>query len=206
MFHQLKNIDSAFKHVRLFSLVLIVASAVIACYAVYRSYAFVDTVQKRIYVISNGKALEAVAGNRADNIGVEARNHVEDFHHWFFTLTPDEKAITSNITRALYLADESAKKQYDNLTESGYYAQIVSANISQDVTKDSIVVNTEAYPYHFTFYGKERIVRSTAIVTRKLVTEGYLRELKQRTDQNSHALLIERWAILENSDIEVIKR
>ena len=108
--------------------------------------------------------------------------------------------------KALYLADNTAKTQYDNLLEKGYYTQIVSANISQDITPDSIIVNTTTHPYHFRYYGKQRIIRSTSIVTRNLITEGYIRDLAARSDNNPHGFLIERWTTLENGDLEVIKR
>lgn len=206
MFGQLRNIDSAFKHVKLFSLVIVVATAVTCCYTVFKSYEYADRVQKRTYVIVGGKAFQAVASNREDNIGVEAREHVENFHHWFFTLTPDDKAIQENIKRALYLADKSAKTQYDNLSESGFYQQMISGNISQELIKDSISVETTQAPYHFIFYGRQKIVRPTAIVMRRLITQGYLRELKIRTDQNPNAFLIEKWEIMENNDLETIKR
>ncbi|WP_346319409.1 conjugative transposon protein TraK [Chitinophaga sp. YIM B06452] len=206
MFKQLKNIDTAFKHIQLFCLVLVIATTVICCYTIYRSQLYVDNVSKRIYVMINGQIVQAQAGSREENLAVEARKHVDEFHRLFFTLTPDQKAIDANISRALYLADKTAKQQYDNLRESGYYAQIISANISQEVMQDSIVVQLNRNPYQFRFYGKQRIVRPTAIVIRSLVTEGNLRELKLRTDQNSHALLIERWTIVTNEDIEVIKR
>lgn len=205
MFRQLKNIESAFRHVRLFSLVLIVAVTVICCYAIFRSFQYADKVQGRIYVIIGGKVARAMVSTRTDNLPVEARDHVEEFHRLFFTLTPDQKAIDENIKKALYLADISAKRQYDNLKESGYFAQIIAANISQEVICDSIIIGEGREPY-FRFYGKQRIVRPTTKVIRNLVTEGYLRELSQRSDENNHALLIERWSIVENEDLKVTKR
>lgn len=206
MFHQLKNLDTAFKHVRLFSLVLILANVIISCYAFFYALNFADAAQQRVYIISDGKAIEAFASSKKDNIAVEARDHIKVFHNLFFTLSPDDKAITENLKRALYLADNSAKSQYDNLLEKGYYMQVVSANISQDITPDSIVVNTTNYPYYFRYYGKQRIVRSTSIATRNLITEGYIRDLQERSDNNPHGFLIERWTTLENRDLEITKR
>ncbi|WP_298708832.1 conjugative transposon protein TraK [uncultured Chitinophaga sp.] len=206
MFHQLKNLDTAFKHVRLFSLVLILANVIISCYALFYALNFANAAQQRVYIISDGKAIEAFASSKKDNIAVEARDHIKVFHNLFFTLSPDDKAITENLKRALYLADNSAKSQYDNLLEKGYYMQVVSANISQDITPDSIVVNTTNYPYYFRYYGKQRIVRSTSIATRSLITEGYIRDLQERSDNNPHGFLIERWTTLENRDLEITKR
>lgn len=205
MFEQLKNIDSAFKHIRLFSLAVIVSCAFATCYTVYKSYALITQTQERIYILSNGKALEAYSAERKDNIPVEARDHVKMFHYYFFTLDPDDKMIQTNIGKALYLADITAKTQYDNLKESRYYSNIISGNISQDITPDSIRIDLEHYPYYFRYTATQRIIRATSIVMRSLVTEGYLRNVA-RTDNNSHGFLIERWNTLQNKDIKTINR
>ena len=206
MFQQLKNIDSAFKHIKLFSLVLIVANVMISSYCIWKSYAFVDSVQQRIYIVTEGGALQAIAGKRKDNIAVEGRRHVKDFHELFFTLTPDDKAIEGNIKKALYLADGSAKQVYNNLKETGYFSQVISSNISQEIAIDSVVITTSHHPYYFRCYAKERILRPLSVTQRNLVTEGYLRDLQARSDNNPNGFLIERWAILENKDIDIQKR
>ena len=72
MFKQMKNIDSAFKYVRTFSMLLVVACVGICCFSVYKSFQLVSHIQSKIYILSNGKALEASIGERKDNIPVEA--------------------------------------------------------------------------------------------------------------------------------------
>lgn len=205
MFRQLKNIDTAFRHIRLFSMVLVAACAVICCYAIYASLQQVRQAQERIYILSNGKVLEAFAAERRDNIPVEARDHVRMFHHYFFTLDPDDKMIQGNIAKALYLADASARQQYDNLKEGRYYANIISGNMSQAIGVDSVYVNLDDYPYYFRCFATQRIIRATSIVMRSLVTEGYLRNVA-RSDNNPHGFLIERWNTLENKDIRTENR
>jgi conjugative transposon TraK protein len=205
MFHQLENIDSAFKHIKLFSLVVISACVLICCYTVYKSFQLITETQERIYILSNGKALEAWAAERKDNVPVEARDHVRMFHYHFFTLDPDEKVIQSNITKALYLADASAKRQYDNLKENRYYSNVISGNISQEISFDSIQIDTEQYPFYFRCHAKQKLIRTTSIVTRSLVTEGYLRNVN-RSDHNPHGFLVEKWNTLENNDIKTETR
>ena len=205
MFQQTKNIDTAFKHIRLFSVVLIVACMLIAAFAFYENRKIIAESNERIFILANGKALEAFAADRKDNIPVEARDHIAMFHHYFFSLDPDEKVIAGNITKALYLADGSAKREYDNLKESGYYNSLISANISQQIETDSIELNLDKYPFYFRFHGKEKLIRTTSIVFRSLTTEGYLRNVA-RSDNNSHGFLIERWEVLENKDIKTENR
>lgn len=205
MFKQLQNIDTAFRHVRLFTIAVVLASVSIACFAVYKSFEMARHTQERIYILAGGKALEAFSAQRKDNIPVEARDHIKMFHFYFFTLSPDDRVIREMITKALYRADGSAKRAYDNLRESGYYTRLISGNISQEIGKDSIAVDTDQYPFYFRYYGIQKIVRATSIVTRRLVTEGYLRHVP-RSDNNPHGFLIERWKTLKNEDLTVKKR
>src|ERR687886_583598 len=134
MFTKTKNIDTAFRYIRSFSLFLVVACAIISSYALYISNVTLKQSQQRIFILANGKVLEAYATDRKDNIPVEARDHVRMFHYYFFTLDPDEKVIQLNLTKALYLADASAKRAYDNLKENGYYSNVISGNISQQIS------------------------------------------------------------------------
>jgi hypothetical protein len=48
--------------------------------------------------------------------------------------------IQQNITKALYLADGSAKQQYENLKENGYYSNIIAGNLSQQININSVQV------------------------------------------------------------------
>ena len=205
MFRQTKNIETAFRQIRLFSITFLLACATITAFICYKCFEQTKTAQARIYILANGKALEAYSADRKDNIPVEARDHVKMFHHYFFSLDPDEKVINSNLIRSLYLADNTAKQQYDNLKENGYYANLISGNISQEILLDSIYISTENYPYYFQYKGRQRIIRPTSIVTRSLITEGFLRNVA-RSDNNPHGFLLEKWRTLENANINTDSR
>ncbi|MBN8788973.1 MAG: conjugative transposon protein TraK [Terrimonas sp.] len=205
MFKQMKNIDTAFRHVRLFSLFFLVGCMVVSLYALYLTQKITTNAQNKIFVLANSKALEAYASERKENIPAEAKDHVNTFHQLFFNVTPDNNIIQRNISRALYLADRSAKQHYDNLKESGYYTNVMSGNVSQELSTDSIYINLDAHPYYFRFHGTLQIIRTTSIATRSLVTEGVLRSIA-RSDNNSHGFLIEKWNIIENRDIKIQNR
>jgi conjugative transposon TraK protein len=205
MFRQMKNIDTAFRSIRLFCILFLIGCIVLSVFIAYKSYQLAAQSGERIYILANGKALEVYSAERKDNIPVEARDHVKMFHHYFFTLDPDDKVIEVNIKKALYLADASAKQQYDNLKENSYYSSIIAGNISQEITADSIHIDTNVYPFYFRYAGKQKIIRPTTIVTRSLITEGYLRNVT-RSDNNPHGFLIEKWKTLENSDLSTQTR
>lgn len=205
MFTKPKNIDTAFRHIRWFTLTIIIGCLLFSGLTHYKSQQLSTSLQEKVYILANGKALEAFATDRRDNILVEAKDHISTFHRYFFTLDPDEKVITSNTAKALYLADASAKRQYDNLTESNYYSNIIAGNISQEITMDSVSIDLQQSPSYFRYYGTQRLIRTGSIVTRKLVTEGYLRTVS-RSDNNPHGFLIEDWKTLENTDIKIQNR
>ncbi len=201
MFTKMKSIHTAFQHVRLFTIIIIVGCLLLCGFVLYKSYQLAAVTQSKVYVLYNGKVLEAIAGERKDNIPVEAKDHIKMFHQYFFSMDPDEKLIQTNISKALYLADGTAKRQYENLKENGYYSNIISGNISQQISIDSIYLNTDSHPYFFRCYATEQIIRTTSIVTRSLITEGYIRSI-HRSDNNPHGFLIEKWSTIENKDIK----
>jgi len=202
MFQQLKNIDTAFKHIKLVSYLLILACIVISCYTIYKSYQSSTDVKNHIYILAGGKALEAFAADTKTNTPVEARDHIKVFHEDFFNLSPDDKQIQATVTKALYLADASAKTQYDDLRETGFYSNLISGNISQQVTVDSIQLDMAQYPFAFKCFATERLIRTSSTATRNLITQGYLRNVP-RSDNNPHGFLIERWEIVENRDMNI---
>lgn len=202
MFTKTQDIERAFRHIRLFSFIVIICSALVAAVSIYLSYDSAEKSTQKVYILASGKVLEAYASERRENIGVEARDHVKTFHRLFFTLAPDEKVITANLSRALYLADASAKKQYEDLRESGFYAGLISGNVSAEIQIDSVTVDASAQPYPFECRAVQRIIRPTSIVSRILVTTGQLRPV-ERSDNNPHGFLIERWATTENKDIQI---
>lgn len=199
MFTQFKNIDTAFQHIKRFSIFLILACAAISGYAIYKGFQLASRAQNRVYILANGKLLEATVAERRDNIAVEIRDHIKMFHYYFFSMDPDEKVIRSNISMALNLADESAKKAYDNLREKGYFNNLISANISQEIKIDSTELNLDQYPYRFRCYATQRLIRSSSTLVRKLVTAGNIRNVS-RSDDNPHGFLIQHWETLDNHD------
>jgi conjugative transposon TraK protein len=206
MFKQLTNIESSFKHIKWFSLAMVMSSIIISIYALYESHTTIRSMQGKVYVIAGDKFMQAVATERSENLPVEIRAHVGNFHQAFFELEPDDAVIKRNITKALYLADISAKQEYDNLRESGYYSDVISGNISQRVLDpDSILVNMALQPYYFRYYGKLQIIRATSIATRSIVSEGYIR-MSKISDNNAHGMLIEKWKVLDNRDLFIEKR
>ncbi|SIO53835.1 conjugative transposon protein TraK [Chitinophaga niabensis] len=204
MFQQFKNIDSAFQLTRVLSIIALAGSIILNVSLAYIDYKEDKDRENRVYVIANGKLFEAFAEDRGRYWPIEIKDHVESFHHDFFTIEPDWDDIVKGINKALYLADNSAANEYSNLKESGYYNSFVSANARQVVEHDKVEINMDVSPWHFKYTGRLVIKRSTTEVARSLITEGTLKIVKP-TDNNPHGLKIGNWRILENKDVSLSK-
>jgi len=205
-FKSLKNIESSFKQIRLFSIIFLCLCAAITGYSVWSSYTFAEVQRQKIYVLDNGKSLMlALSQDLSQNRPVEAREHVKRFHELFFTLSPDKNAIESNIKRALFLSDRSAFNYYSDLSEKGYYARIVSGNINQTIQVDSVVCNFDKYPYQVMTYARQMIIRESNVTERSLITKCQLLN-SVRSDNNPQGFSIENFEIVENKDVKVVNR
>ena len=205
-FKSLKNIETSFRQIRLFGIVVVSLCAVVAISAVCMSLRFAEKQREKIYVLDNGKSLMlALSQDMSQNRPAEAREHVRRFHELFFTLSPDKSAIQHNIDRALILADKSAYNYYSDFVEKGYYNRIIAGNITQVVKVDSVVCDFNNYPYIAKTYAKEMIIRQSNVTERSLVTTCRLTNAS-RSDDNPNGFIIEGLTILENRDIQTIKR
>jgi len=205
-FKSLKNIESSFKQIRLFSILFLCLCGSITVYAVWSSYTFAEAQRQKIYVLDGGKSLMlALSQDLSQNRPVEAREHVKRFHELFFTLSPDKEAIENNIKRALFLSDKSAFNYYTDLSEKGYYNRIVSGNINQTIQVDSVVCNFDKYPYAVTTYARQMIIRESNVTERSLITGCKLLN-SVRSDNNPHGFILEAFEIVENKDLKVVNR
>ena len=125
------------------------------------------------------------------------------FHHYFFTLAPDDKYIKYTMEKAMYLIDESGLAQYNALKEKGFYGNIMGTSAVFSIFCDSIKFNEDNMS--FTYYGRQRIERRTSVLMRELVTEGFVKRVP-RTENNPHGLLIVNWRTILNKDIDQRKK
>ena len=205
-FKSLKNIESSFRQIRLFGIVFLSLCAVITVWSVWSSYRFAERQREKIYVLDNGKSLMlALSQDLSQNRPAEAREHVRRFHELFFTLSPEKSAIEHNVKRALLLADKSAFNYYKDLSEKGYYNRIISGNINQMIEIDSLRCDFDKYPYSVRTFARQIILRESSVTERSLVTRCRLLDAV-RSDNNPQGFIIEGFEIIENRDLQTIKR
>ncbi len=162
------------------------------------AYSLINEQRKKLYVIDHNVPLLVQQTELGANRGVEMESHINIFHLLFFTLPPDDAYIKNNLTKAMYLVDETGLAQYNNLKEKGYYNSILASSALLTVQTDSIVLDQNR---HFRYYAKQRVERETSILKRLLVTEGDLQDVP-RTVNNPHGLIIKNWKTVVNKDLE----
>ena len=195
-----KNIEKRIKINKTMAIATVIFAIVIVIVGFSYSYKIVQDSRKSIYILDNGVPVLVKQTDELLNRPVEYKAQVELFHRLFFTLAPDDEYINKNIDKALYLMDDSAKKERSNLTEKGWYNQIISSNATVSIQTDSI--NIDLNNKRLMYYGTQMINRKTSLIIRKLITQGTFRDIP-RTPNNAHGVLLENWNILDNTELSV---
>ena len=178
----IKNLENKIKLVLIICSLFLAGCIIICISSIWTARTMVSDAHKKVYVLDGNVPILVHRSTMDETLDVEAKSHIEMFHHLFFTLAPDDKYIKYTMDKAMYLVDETGLAQYNTLKEKGFYSNIMEK-------------------MEFMYYGKQRIERRTSILTRELVTTGQLKRVP-RTDNNPHGLLITNWRTLMNKDIE----
>ena len=195
----MKNYENKIKLVLIVSILFMAGCIVISLGSLFVAKGMVDDAHKKVYVLDGTVPILVQQTTMEETLDVEAKSHVEMFHHLFFTLAPDDKYINYTMEKAMYLVDETGLAQYNALKEKGFYNNILGTSSVFSIFCDSIKFDKSKMEW--TYYGRQRIERRTSILTRELVTAGKLVRVP-RTDNNPHGLMITNWRTLLNKDIE----
>lgn len=195
----IKNLENKIKLVLILCSLFLVGCVVISLGSIWTARGMVSDAQQKVYVLDGNVPILVNRSTMEETLDVEAKSHVEMFHHLFFSLAPDQNYIDYTIEKAMNLADETALAQYNALREKGFYNEIIGTSSVLSIFCDSINFNSKTM--EFKYYGRQRLERRTMILMRKIVTAGRL-ERTPRTDNNPHGLIIRDWRTLLNEDIE----
>ena len=199
------SIERRFQKVRRAAFASVVVSGLTAWGALYYSSRELENARKTVYVLRNGAVFLAGASGRDENLVIELRDHLRMFHHYFFDLDPNEKAIKASTGLSFYLADESAKHLLDDQQEKGFINALISGNVIERVVLDSIWLDTQNEPYAFRCFGTQTFTRATSVSTRALITRGYIRNTR-RADNNPHGFIIEQFEVEDNKELKTINK
>ena len=195
----IKHLENKIKLVMIISCLFMVGCLTISLGSLFLARTMVDDAHKKVYVLDGTVPVLVTRSTMDETLDVEAKSHIELFHHLFFTLAPDDKYIKYTMEKAMYLVDESGLAQYNALKEKGFYGNIMGTSAVFSIFCDSIKFNKEDMT--FVYYGRQRIERRTSVLYRELQTAGSLRRVP-RTENNPHGLMIVNWRTLLNKDIE----
>ena len=201
-----KDIEKSFRRQSLLTVVAVGGSLLLAIVVGLSALSFAEKQRSKIYVLDQGKSLLlALQTDAILSKDVEIRDHVTRFHELMFTLSPQKQTIQENLDRAFNLADRSAFEYSQDLAEKGYYARIVSANISQQMLVDSVVFVGSGYPWQVKTYARQYVVRESKVSLYSFVSTCQVLD-GRRSDVNPHGLLIEKFKVIQNDLIETRKR
>ena len=183
----IKNLENKIRLVGIVCTAFLVGCVIISVSSIWTARTMVADAHKKVYVLDGNVPILVRQTTMEETLDVEAKSHVEMFHHYFFTLAPDDKYIRYTMEKAMYLVDETGLAQYNTLKEKGFYSNILGTSA--------------VFSIFCTYYGRQRIERRSNILMRELVTAGQLKRVP-RTENNPHGLLIVNWRTLLNKDIE----
>ena len=197
----IQNIESKIRLATVLSLGSLITSIIICGVVSVSAYKQVANARQSIYILDNDIPILAKQASMQMNRPAEYRAAVDLFHSLFFNLTPDDKHIEYQMSRAMYFVDETGVGQYNNLKEKGYFNSILSSSSVLSIQTDSIVLDQNRFRY----YGRQKIDRRSATITRSIITEGELIDIP-RSENNSHGVLITNWKTIENKDLSNVSK
>lgn len=206
MLKSLKNIQGAFALSRFYLIGITLFALSVSIYAIYKSYEYAEKQREKIYVLDQGKSLMmALSQDIRINKPAEVKAHARWFHELFFTLSPDASAIEDNVKQALFLADNSVLEFYKVRKENGYYQKMIGAGIINEIKIDSVLVDTDVYPYKVRTFATTSAMRTSSITFYSLETDCQMVNCS-RSDNNPHGLIIEDWKVKKMEEMQMIAR
>ena len=199
------NIDSSFRKMKFLTIAALICAGEVCIGSVGIAAWSSEHARQTVYVIDKGSAVMARRTPEDANRDMEAADHVTRFHELMFNLAPSSESIKRNVDRALTMSDRSAYDYWMDLSERGFYQRIVSANISQEFVADSIKVDMMSYPHQVTTYGKLYLLRESNITAYQFESSCRLVDV-ERSQNNPHGLMIERFTVTRNENIGTRKR
>ena len=134
----IKNLENKIKLVGIICSLFLAGCIIISVASILTARGMVSDAHKKVYVLDGNVPILVERSSMEETLEVEAKSHVEMFHHYFFTLAPDDKYIKYTMEKAMYLVDETGLAQYNTLKEKGFYSNIMGTSAVFSIYCDSI--------------------------------------------------------------------
>ena len=113
----IKNLENKIKLVGIICSAFLMGCIIISVSSIWTARCMVTDAQQKVYVLDGNVPILVNRTTMEETLDVEAKSHIEMFHHYFFTLAPDDKYIRYSMEKAMYLVDETGLAQYNTLKE-----------------------------------------------------------------------------------------
>lgn len=199
------NIETSFRKMKVITVASVIACVTVCiCSFAIAGWTIIET-GNQVFVIDKGSAVMAQRTEEDANRDLEATDHVTRFHELMFNLSPNAESIKRNTDKALVMSDKSAYDYWSDLSERGFYQRLVSANVSQEIVIDSVKLDMNTYPYEARTYGRLFMLRESNITAYQFESSCRLVDV-ERSQNNPHGLMIERFTVTKNENIGTRKR
>ena len=98
----IKNLENKIKLVMIICTLFLAGCIVISLSSIWTARSMVVDAQQKIYVLDGNVPILVQRTTMEETLDVEAKSHVEMFHHYFFTLAPDDKYIKYTLDKAMW--------------------------------------------------------------------------------------------------------
>lgn len=198
-------VDDQFRTTRFLTVAVTAFAAAAVGASLLLSFRFVRESRDTVYVVDGGSAVMATMASGGAQREQEIEDHLTRFHELMFDLAPSKESHDRRFEAAFNMADRSAYEYWNDQNETGYYARLISANISQEILIDSVRFSTSTYPYPALCYGKVQLVRESNVSRFEFASRCQLREVA-RSRQNPHGLLVEKFEVTRYESIGTRRR
>lgn len=199
------GIDQELRNRRGLIIATLCFAAVICIGVIVVCFQFVRDSRDTVYVVDKGSTIMASIADGDVQRDLEVEDHVRRFHELMFNLAPSSESQKRNLEQALHMADRSAYDWWQDQSEGGYYARLVSANISQEIQIDSVQYSMQIYPYPARLFGKVYLTRESNITAYDFVSECRLSDVP-RSRSNPHGLMVEKFSVKRYESLGTRKR
>ena len=103
----IKHLENKIRLVGIICTAFLAGCIIISVSSIWTARTMVTDAQKKVYVLDGNVPILVTRTTMDETLDVEAKSHVEMFHHYFFTLAPDDKYIRYTMEKAMYLVDET---------------------------------------------------------------------------------------------------
>ena len=143
----------------------------------------------RVFVVNgDGSVVPLALVDQRENLAVEAKAHLEQFHRYFYGIHANN--FKSSLEKSLWLGDASVSNLYQQKQAEGVYNRLLQYSLVQEVLKVEPRVDTEHEPFGFEVKSLFKIDRGSVSDTYELITTGSLVRVDRSFPHNTHGLLI----------------